>query len=97
MVSGLERWDFELGDVGAGDEGAVAGAFHHDDAHVGVVAEGVHDGGDGGVHGDAHGVEFFGVVEDHPADAVFGPGEHLVGFEGDVVFHGVTPVFPPSP
>ena len=39
----VRRRGAELADVGAGGEGAVARALEDDDAHVGVVADGVHE------------------------------------------------------
>src|SRR6185437_2570157 len=58
----------ELRDVGAGNEGLVAGAAQHDDADLGVARKMIENHRHRLPHVERHGVAPLGIVEDHPAD-----------------------------
>ena len=81
-----QRTAGELGDVGAGDEGPIAGSGDHHDAHCRIGVEGGTDPGKRSEHVARHGIVLHGVVEHDRADAVevdgrmqmIAPGVHEV-------------------
>ena len=61
----------ELRNIGTRDKGFFASALHDNQAHLGVVNQGLHGHRQGAPHVVVHGIEFGGIVEAHITHMAF--------------------------